>query len=172
MNDSTARTAAPAQAAATAPTSSEDTADDSERPPGGKRSETANQVVLRPPRSTDGAALHRLIADCPPLDPNSMYCNLLQCADFADAAVAAVRDGQLVGFVSGYVPPRRPHTLFVWQVAVHETARGLGLGKRMLQHLIDRLAPRGVRYMDTTITLDNEIGRASCRERVAISVVA
>lgn len=116
---------------------------------------TADNIVLREPRATDGAALHQLVAACPPLDPNSMYCNLLQCADFADTSVAAERDGALVGFISGYIPPRRPDTLFVWQVAVSSAARGAGLGKRMLNHLLERTAPRGVRYMDTTITEDN-----------------
>ena len=116
---------------------------------------TADSIVLREPCATDGAALHRLIAACPPLDPNSMYCNLLQCADFSDTSVAAERNGELMGFISGYIPPRRPDTLFIWQVAVSTAARGMGLGKRMLSHLLDRTAPRGVRYLDTTITEDN-----------------
>lgn len=115
----------------------------------------ADEITLRPPQDTDGLALHRLIAASPPLDPNSMYCNLLQCVDFADTAVAAERDGELVGFISGYIPPRRPDTLFVWQVVVARSARGLGLGKRMLQHLLTRLTPQGIRYLDTTITEDN-----------------
>lgn len=115
----------------------------------------AEAIVLREPRPTDGAAVHQLVAACPPLDPNSMYCNLLQCADFSDTSVAAERDGELVGFISGYIPPRRQETLFVWQVAVADQARGAGLGKRMLNHLLGRLTPRGVRFIDTTITEDN-----------------
>src|SRR5690606_42164986 len=65
-----------------------------------------------------------LVARCQPLDTNSVYCNLLQCSDFADTAIAAEdANGQLVGFISGYRPPSRPDTLFVWQVAVDASMR-------------------------------------------------
>src|SRR5690606_15860277 len=70
-------------------------------------------IRLRRPRAADGAALFDLIAACPPLDLNSRYCNLLHCTHFADTSVAAERDGVLVGFISGYLPPRRSDTLFV-----------------------------------------------------------
>jgi len=113
-------------------------------------------IVLRKPRTEDGYPLHELIAACPPLDPNSIYCNLLQCSHFADTGVAAELDGQLVGFISGYIPPRQPDTLFIWQVAVHEKGRGQGLGKRMLKAILSRDACRNVQYLDTTITDDND----------------
>jgi L-2,4-diaminobutyric acid acetyltransferase len=120
-------------------------------------------IELRRPRATDGAALFDLIAACPPLDPNSRYCNLLHCTHFADTSVAAERDGQLVGFISGYLPPRKPDTLFIWQVAAHPQARGCGLGKRMLKHLLARPACAGVRYLDTTVTADNHASEAMFR---------
>lgn len=112
-------------------------------------------ALLRLPESTDGAPLHRLVAACPPLDPNSLYCNLLQCTHFRGTSVAAERDGELVGFISGYIPPEQPDTLFVWQVAVHAAARGEGLGKRMLKELLARPQCRAVRYLDTTVTPGN-----------------
>jgi len=113
-------------------------------------------ITLRKPRASDGHALHKLVARCAPLDPNSVYCNLLQCSDFADTAIAAEgRNGELVGFISGYRPPARPDTLFVWQVAVDSRCRGQKLGQKMLLALIERLAPAGVRYIETTITPGN-----------------
>jgi len=90
-------------------------------------------VVLRRPTDGDGYNLHQLVARCQPLDTNSVYCNLLQCSDFADTAIAAENaQGELVGFISGYRPPARPDTLFVWQVAVDSSMRGQGLALRML----------------------------------------
>lgn len=120
-------------------------------------------IQLRPPRAADGAALFDLIAACPPLDPNSRYCNLLHCTHFAGTSVAAEREGRLVGFISGYLPPARPDTLFIWQVAAHSEARGAGLGKRMLKHLLARPACAGVRYLDTTVTADNHASEAMFR---------
>lgn len=116
----------------------------------------APEIRLRKPTVDDGVAIWRLIAACPPLDQNSVYCNLLQCTDFADTCIVAQRDDEAVGWISGYLPPAEPDALFIWQVAVHESARGVGLAGRMLHGLITRRSCRGVRHMKTTITPDNE----------------
>lgn len=113
---------------------------------------TEKQISLRVPTALDGMALHRLVRDCPPLDTNSAYCNLLQCTHFADTAVAAESGSELVGFISGYIVPGRPDTLFVWQVAVGAPARGQGLATRMLRELLTRPACADVTWLETTVT--------------------
>lgn len=126
-------------------------------------------VRLRRPTDGDGYSLNQLVANCPPLDTNSVYCNLLQCSDFADTAIAAEDpQGRLVGFISGYCPPARPDTLFVWQVAVDSSMRGQGLALRMLLALTARVAAeRGVRYLETTISPDNAASQALFRRAFA-----
>ncbi len=119
------------------------------------------KVSLRQPTDQDGYSLHQLVSRCQPLDINSVYCNLLQCTDFATTAIAAENaQGALVGFISGYCPPARPDTLFVWQVAVDSSMRGQGLALRMLLALIERVAEQGVRYLETTISPDNAASKA------------
>ena len=95
-----------------------------------------NNITLRAPIKEDGATVNALVAACPPLDQNSLYMNVVQCDHFAQSCVLAERDGQALGWISGHVPPDAPDTLFIWQVAVHRDARGLGLGKWMLQDLL------------------------------------
>lgn len=116
----------------------------------------ADDIVLRTPVSEDGMEVHRLVAACPPLDPNSSYCNLLQCSHFAGTSVAATLDGELVGFISGYCIPDRPDTVFVWQVAVGEAARGCGLATRMIKYILSQPACEKVSFLETTITEDNK----------------
>src|SRR5690554_4512586 len=118
-------------------------------------------ITLRSPLAEDAADLHTLVAECPPLDPNSLYCNLLHCTHFSGTSVAATRtdsQGQerLVGFISAYIPPEQPDTLFVWQVAVAEEARGSGLARRMLDALLERPACAEVQYIDIIITPGNK----------------
>jgi L-2,4-diaminobutyric acid acetyltransferase len=108
------------------------------------------------PVAEDGPSVHALIAACPPLDQNSVYANLLQCTHFAATCVAVKREGRLVGWVSGYIPPQEPDVLFVWQVAVAAEGRGLGLAKRMIRAILDRDVAAGVRRIKTTITPDND----------------
>lgn len=112
-------------------------------------------ATLRAPTKEDGLAVHRLIGDCPPLDENSLYCNLLQCEHFAATTVVAEQRGELVGCISAYLIPDRPDTVFVWQVAVGSAARGQGLALRMLNAIVDRPACAAVHYLETSITPDN-----------------
>lgn len=113
------------------------------------------EILLRVPSADDGPALFDLIAACPPLDQNSRYCNLLQVTHFAETAVVAELDGAVVGAITGYLKPQDPTTLFIWQVAVHERARGRRLATRMMEEIADRDVCRQVRFLETTIEPDN-----------------
>lgn len=110
---------------------------------------------LRKPVAEDGADIWRLVRACKPLDENSMYCNLIQCDHFRDTCIVAEMGGEIVGWVSGHILPDDPETLFVWQVAVSEKARGTGLGTLMLRGLLSRDVCKGVTRLQTTITRDN-----------------
>ena len=112
-------------------------------------------IVLRVPTSEDGPALYDLIAACPPLDRNSRYCNLLQVTHFAATAVVAEQGGELVGSITGYLQPDDPSVLFIWQVAVHERARGQRLATRMMEEIVDRDVCRRVHFVETTIEPGN-----------------
>lgn len=116
----------------------------------------SKNISLRLPTLEDGMSVFRLIQNCPPLDTNSSYCNLLQCGHFSSTSVAAIMDDGLVGFISGYLVPERPDTLFIWQVAVDERARGRGLASKMLSHILARACCQSVHYLETTITEDNQ----------------
>lgn len=129
------------------------------------------QIALRQPQVTDGPAIHALIAACPPLDANSLYCNLLQTSHFADSCILAERDNRTVGWISGYRLPTDPQTLFIWQVAVDASARGRGLGERMLTALLARRGLADIRQIQTTITPSNQASWGLFR-RVAAKVDA
>ncbi len=114
-------------------------------------------LIIRKPDGVDGYDVHSLIANCPPLDPNSIYCNLLQCQHFSNTSVIAIDQlsQKVVGFISAYIKPGDSSTLFVWQVAVSELARGQGLAKKMLLNILDRDTHKSLQYIETTITDDN-----------------
>lgn len=114
------------------------------------------EFMMRKPVAKDGAAVHQLIAQCPPLDPNSVYCNLLQCSHFADTSVLVEAEGKLVAFMSGYVKPSDAQVLFIWQIAVSEHWRGHGLAGRMLNTLVLRPELEGIRFIETSISPANE----------------
>lgn len=111
---------------------------------------------MRTPTVTDGSALWQMAKDSASLDVNSPYAYLLWCRDFAATSVIAEVDGQPAGYITGYRRPEQPATLLVWQVAVDDAHRGVGLASRMLDHLYRRAVPEGVTHLETSITPDNE----------------
>jgi L-2,4-diaminobutyric acid acetyltransferase len=113
------------------------------------------EIELCMPAATDGAEVSALIWRCPPLDPNSLYCNLLQCTHFADTCVLARAGGRPVGWLAAYRLPRDPRALFVWQIAVAPDVRGAGLGERMLSHLLARSSCAGVTRLEASVTPSN-----------------
>lgn len=115
--------------------------------------------MLGVPRVRDGAAIHALVAGCPPLDLNSVYAYLLLCEHFALTCVHAAVGGRTVGFVSGYRPPQREDVVFVWQVAVAAEQRGRGLAGAMLRELLARPGAAGCRYLETTVSPSNAASR-------------
>jgi L-2,4-diaminobutyric acid acetyltransferase len=104
------------------------------------------------PCSQDGFAVACLVKDSPPLDVNSTYCNLLQCTHFAGTCVIAERNGQVVGWLSAYVPPDAEDMLFIWQIAVHPNTRGAGLAGKLLDALLERPQAARATILGTTIT--------------------
>jgi len=117
---------------------------------------TASSITLRNPEIRDGAALHALVAACPPLDLNSCYAYLLIAHHHAATSVVADSGDPcepLAGAITAYVPPAQADTLFVWQVAVAAQSRGQGLAQRMLQFCFDQ---SDATWLETTISPDNQ----------------
>ncbi|WP_104400807.1 diaminobutyrate acetyltransferase [Vibrio penaeicida] len=108
------------------------------------------------PCAEDGDDIFNLIAQCPPLDTNSPYCNFLQSTHFRQTCILARCDGKVSGFVSGYLKPDDPNTLFVWQVAVSPKHRGKGLAYQMIKLLLARKSLQGACAIETTITREND----------------
>ncbi|MFJ3906445.1 diaminobutyrate acetyltransferase [Streptomyces sp. NPDC090025] len=119
---------------------------------------TRAAVDIGPARPTDGAELWRIARGARDLDLNSPYSYLLWCRDFA-ATTAVARDvtGRPVGFVTGYLRPRAPETLFVWQVAVDDSYRGSGVAGALLDALAARVtaARRAPIRLEATVTPGN-----------------
>jgi len=71
------------------------------------------------------------------------------------SAVAEV-DGDIVGFISAYIPPNKKNTLFIWQVAVSSVIRGQGLGTSMINNIMERNELEHVKFIETTVTPSNK----------------
>lgn len=120
-----------------------------DRPP-----DPGSRIEIGAPVVADGVRMWELAVASGVLDAKPRYAYALWCRDFAGTSVVARRGGQVVGYVTGYLRPDMPSTLFVWQVCVSSLAQGAGVGGRMLDAVF-AAAPCADR-METTITPDNE----------------
>ncbi|HVL52758.1 MAG TPA: GNAT family N-acetyltransferase [Vitreimonas sp.] len=64
--------------------------------------------------------------------------------------VAETGDGDLAGFLVGFVSPDRPDTGYVHLVATNPNLRRRGIGRRLYERFFDDLRQRGVRRVVST----------------------
>lgn len=107
------------------------------------------------PQPEDGAAMFRLVEAAGTLEANSSYTYLVFARHFRKACLMAWHGEEPVGFVMGYRIPEQADALFVWQVGVSKSAQGQGLGKRLLQALVEMPDNADVRYLCASVTPDN-----------------
>jgi len=123
----------------------------------------AAQTVFRLPSANDADEVYRLIKVCKPLDLNSRYTYLLLCDHFRDTCVIADIKDRIFGVVLGYRHPRKPNTLFVWQIAVEPNKRKRGIALSMLQQLLNRDYLNNISYVEATAIPSNEASAALFR---------
>lgn len=97
--------------------------------------------------------MHDIAKDTGVLSVNSTYCYAVMARHFKAAGIVSESDGELSGYVMGYMEPEAPDTLFIWQVGVKRKFQGDGLGKMLL---IETIRKTRARFMESTITLDNQ----------------
>ncbi|MGN8647677.1 diaminobutyrate acetyltransferase [Gracilibacillus sp. HCP3S3_G5_1] len=116
-------------------------------------------VVFSKPTKNDGAAMWELVTNSS-LDTNSPYKYLLMSEYFRDTCVVAKENNQVVGFITAFIPPKKPDVLFVWQVGVDASQRGKGIASRMLHYLLTSKACQTIKFVEATITPDNKASQS------------
>ena len=134
----------------------------------GKGSATAvvesDALVFRVPTEEDGKEIWQLIKETGILDLNSSYSYLMWTKYFDETSIVVETDEQrIIGFISGFISPKSPDTLFIWQVAVDDSQRGKGIASRMLQSILHRDACRNVRCLEATVSPSNKASDALFR---------
>jgi len=118
-----------------------------------------HQLKMVEPRTEDGTELEKLVKECHPLEDNSVYAYLLLCAHFHKTCIVAKQHDQIVAFISAYVKPEQPNTLFIWQVAVKGNWRKHGLALKMIKQLLTRPHLQKVKYIEATVTTSNRASK-------------
>lgn len=118
-----------------------------------------HSITFRHPTLEDASDICRIVVDSQVLDVNSCYMYLLLCRDFSNTCLVAEKNSQIIGFVTGYRPPERHDTLFIWQIAIDQSMRNRGLAKNLLTELVKSQIKSGVAYVEATVASTNIASR-------------
>ncbi|SER74929.1 diaminobutyrate acetyltransferase [Salisediminibacterium halotolerans] len=118
-----------------------------------------DSLTFGKPTKFDGKKMWALVKEST-LDLNSAYKYLMMAEYFSETCVIVKEKDDVVGFITGFIEPDAPDTVFVWQIGVAPSQQGKGLASKMLSELITRPACRDVRYVEATVTADNEASKA------------
>lgn len=113
------------------------------------------RIKYRKPHLADAQSIWSLVKKNKPLDENSLYLYALLCHHFSDTCVIAESESNVIGFLSGFLLPENPKTLFVWQVAVSPKYRNHGIAKNLASHSLSQAGPE-VEFIEATVTPSNK----------------
>jgi L-2,4-diaminobutyric acid acetyltransferase len=113
------------------------------------------ELYLRKPHEGDGANIWNVVRHTGKLDVNSAYCYMMLGKYFYNTCAVAELGRKTVGFVTGFRHPGKLDTWFVWQIGVDAEARGKGVARKLLEHVLNRPENADIRYIETNISPSN-----------------
>ncbi|AFS82209.1 diaminobutyrate acetyltransferase [Candidatus Nitrosopumilus sediminis] len=114
-----------------------------------------SSIIFREPLVSDADSIWNLVNSNKPLDENSKYLYVLLCHQFSKTCVVAESDSKIIGFLSGFISPKNPDTLFVWQAAVDDEFRNKGIAKELVLKALSQTDPT-VQFVEATVTPSNK----------------
>lgn len=113
------------------------------------------EIKLGKPTKKYSKEIFNIVKRSKLLDVNSEYLYLLQSTHFSNTCSIALCDDKVIGFVSGYVLPKSPNILFIWQVAVDDDFRGNDLARKLILNILKREENINIEYINTTVSPSN-----------------
>lgn len=89
------------------------------------------------------------------LDTNSHYVYALWCSHFASHSVVALREDEVIGFLTGFRSPMHPESYFLWQTATRPRHGVAGLGVDMIDFAVRREIANGATRIEASVDSEN-----------------
>lgn len=115
-------------------------------------------LTLTNPKVEDGAAMWEL-AKTTSLDTNASYTYVMMCEYFNETCTVAKIDEEVVGFIVGFIPPKKPDTFFIWQIGIDESQQATGLALDLIKRVV-RNSEEHVQYVEATVTPSNRASQS------------
>ena len=109
---------------------------------------------MHAPEKRDAAEIYAMLQPYKPyVGTSPLYTYLLVCEHFSETSIVVkTKEGEIVGFISAYWPPKKSNTIFLWEIAVKEGYHGNNLYIRMVNEIYQRNTPL---YIEATVNPSN-----------------
>ena len=104
-----------------------------------------SEVVIRPVEPHDYPSIISVVDEWWGGRPMAAMLPKLFFVHFRSTSFAAVQDGEIVGFLIGFVSQTFPDQAYIHFVGVHPARRGVGLGRQLYEHFFATAGSLGCR---------------------------
>ena len=113
-------------------------------------------VKFKSPDLTHTQEIVALVRNSERLDNNSEYSYALWCSHFASQSAVAIRNGEVIAFLTAFRSPKNSDSYFLWQTATKPRHGVAGLGVDLIEFAVRREIARGAKFVEASVDDDNK----------------
>ncbi|WP_156886524.1 GNAT family N-acetyltransferase [Rhizobium gallicum] len=113
-------------------------------------------VRFQSPDLSHANAIADLVQGSSRLDKNSNYTYALWCTHFSSCSAVAVRDNEVIAFLTAFRSPEKPESYFLWQTATKPRHGVPALGIDLVEFAVKREISRGARFVEASVDKENK----------------
>lgn len=109
------------------------------------------KIIIRKAKEEEFLNVYEFVSRCNLLENYAEHFYKIMLRYFGNSCFIADYNGDIVGFVLGFVSQIYDKTYFLWQVGVDESMRGEGIGKMLLETVEKEMRKLGCNRIELTI---------------------
>lgn len=115
--------------------------------------------MIRTIRNDDLDSIMELISRCQPyVIPHHKYQYWMISKYHSKTSFVYLEDGKVLGFL-GCIQSIEMNSVFIWQICVDKSCRGMGIAARLLKDLVEMMKENDINRIDLTISKENEVSK-------------
>ncbi|MEX0729547.1 MAG: GNAT family N-acetyltransferase [Aquisalimonadaceae bacterium] len=114
-----------------------------------------SKIQFKSPDISHAEQIAKMVRESEKLDSNSDYYYAIWCTDFSRHSAVALKDNEVIAFVTGYRRPTAPETYFLWQTATKPRHGVPNLGVDLIQFAAEKEIERGANAIEASVDAQN-----------------
>lgn len=112
-------------------------------------------VIFTRPEACHAQEVKTLVDENEQLDSNSLYIYLIWCSFFSQNSAIAIKNNEVISFVTGFRKPDDPETYFLWQTAAKKRHGVANLGLNLILYAVEKEIENGIKAIEASVNKKN-----------------